>query len=77
MIIRLTEEQYSFLSNAKDLINEDVFVNDIGRKRNRNVANLTYSKNSGYNKGIKLRMCGDGSKSNSKSRNLVMILGWH
>ena len=53
MIIRLTEEQYTFLSNAKDLINEDVFVNDIGRKRNRNVANLTYSKNSGYNKGNK------------------------
>ena len=53
MIIRLTEEQYNFLSNAKDLINEDVFVNDIGRKRNRNVANLTYSKNSGYNKGNK------------------------
>lgn len=44
MIIKLTEQQYKWLSEAKDIVTEDVYINDISKKRNKNIANLTYNK---------------------------------
>lgn len=40
MVVKLTETQYKWLSEAKDILNEDVFVNSIKGKK----ANLTYNK---------------------------------
>lgn len=46
MIIKLTEQQYKWLSGAKDVITEDVYVNNISKRKNKNIANLTYNKRS-------------------------------
>lgn len=53
MIIQLTEQQYKWLSEAKDIITEDVYVNNISKKGNKNIANLTYNKGGSFNKGNK------------------------
>lgn len=53
MVIKLTEAQYMWLNNAKDIIKEDVYINNLSKKGNKNIANLTYSKKSGSNKGNK------------------------
>lgn len=53
MIIKLTEQQYKWLCEAKDVITEDVYINNISKKRNKNIANLTYNKGGGINKGNK------------------------
>lgn len=53
MIIQLTEQQYKWLCEAKDIITEDVYVNNISKKWNKNIANLTYNKGGSFNKGNK------------------------
>lgn len=50
MRINLKEEQFKRLA----IIKEDVYINNLKRKANKNVANLTYSKNSTFNKGNKV-----------------------
>ena len=50
MIIKINENQFVSLSN---LLHEDVYVNNIGVKGGKKVANLTYRKNSSYNSGNK------------------------
>lgn len=45
MIIRINEEQYRWLNEAKDIVNEDVFVNGIKGKK----ANLTYNQRNSSN----------------------------
>lgn len=54
MIIKITEEQCRLLSEGSAQLFEDVFINNLKTSRGKNVANLTYAKNSnGYNKGNK------------------------
>lgn len=53
MVIKLTEAQYEWLKNAKDIINEDVYVNNVSKRGSKNIANLTYSKSGGLNRGNK------------------------
>lgn len=60
MIIKLSEKQYKWLNEAKDIIiNEDVYVNGIKGKK----ANLTYSKRQSTNRTV--------NKGNLKSSDML------
>lgn len=70
-IILLNEHQYERLSNAKDILGEDVYVNNVKQRGSRKTANLTYRKGGGINRGNKMsydmiktdKMDSDGSSS--------------
>lgn len=53
-IIILNEHQYESLSNANDILGEDVYVNNVNQRGNRKTANLTYRKGRAVNKGNKM-----------------------